>query len=72
LAEVPLKGVFEHNSFAGPKMIPAAHAIRALLGLMLYGPVRHSDVMSEVFDPGLALFAGLNCIPKRSFLTKYS
>jgi hypothetical protein len=27
--------------------------------------------MSEVFDPGWALFAGLNCIPKRSLLTEY-
>ena len=36
------------------------------------GAARHSHVMSEVFDRGLALFAGLNCIPKRSFLTEYS
>jgi hypothetical protein len=28
--------------------------------------------MSSVFDEGLALFAGLNAIPKRSFLTEYS
>ncbi len=28
--------------------------------------------MSDVFDEGLALFAGLNVIPKRSFLTEYS
>jgi hypothetical protein len=28
--------------------------------------------MSEVLDEGLALFAGLNRIPKRSFLTEYS
>ncbi len=28
--------------------------------------------MSYVFDEGLALFAGLNVIPKRSFLTEYS
>ena len=28
--------------------------------------------MSEVLDQGLALFAGLNVIPKRSFLTEYS
>jgi hypothetical protein len=29
-------------------------------------------VMSGVLDQGLALFAGLNVIPKRSFLTEYS
>jgi hypothetical protein len=28
--------------------------------------------MSSVLDEGLALFAGLNVIPKRSFLTAYS
>ena len=28
--------------------------------------------MSYVLDEGLALFAGLNAIPKRSFLTEYS
>jgi hypothetical protein len=28
--------------------------------------------MSEVMGEGLALFAGLNAIPKRSFLTEYS
>lgn len=72
LAEIPWEGIFERNGFPGSKMIPAAHALRALLGLKLYGSARHSHVMSEVFDPGLALFAGLNCIPKRSFLTEYS
>jgi hypothetical protein len=43
-----------------------------LLGLKLYGKARHSHVMSDVFDEGLALFAGLNAIPKRAFLTEYS
>lgn len=45
---------------------------RALLALKLYGNARHSHVMSHVLDEGLALFAGLNVIPKRSFLTEYS
>lgn len=72
LAEVPWESIFPDNGFPGSKMIPAAHAIRSLLGLKLYGSARHSHVMSEVFDPGLALFTGLNCIPKRSFLTEYS
>jgi hypothetical protein len=70
LVQVPWEKVF--RGFPGSKMIPAPHAMRSLLGLKLYGSARHSHVMSEVFDPGLALFAGLNCIPKRSFLTEYS
>jgi hypothetical protein len=72
LAKLDWEAVFEENGFPGSKMIPAAQAIRSLLGLKLYGTARHSHVMSEVFDPGLALFAGLNCIPKEAFLTEYS
>jgi hypothetical protein len=53
-------------------MVPAACAMRSLLGLKLFGTARHSHVMSSVLDDGLALFAGLNVIPKRSFLTEYS
>lgn len=56
----------------GSKMIPAAHAMRSLLALKLFARARHSHVMSYVMDEGLALFAGLNVIPKRAFLTEYS
>jgi hypothetical protein len=42
------------------------------LALKLFGTARHRHVMSGVLDQGLALFAGLNVIPKRSFLTEYS
>lgn len=72
LAVLPWEKIFAGNGFPGSKMIPPAHALRSLLGLKLYGSARHSHVMSEVLDPGLALFAGLNCIPKRAFLTEYS
>jgi hypothetical protein len=54
------------------KQIPAAHAMRALLALNLFGHARHSHVMRAVFAEGLALFAGLNVIPKRAFVTEYS
>jgi hypothetical protein len=59
-------------SLPGSEMVPAAHAVRSLLALKLFGGARHSHVMSDVFDEGLALFPGLNAIPKRSFLTEYS
>ena len=72
LSALPWDRMLEQSQFPGTQQIPAAHAMRSLLGLKLYGSARHSHVMSEVFDPGLALFAGLNCIPKRSFLTEYS
>jgi len=63
IGRVPLPGTLQ---------IPAVHAIRSLLALKLFGRARHRHVMPSVFDEGLALFAGLNAIPKRSFLTEYS
>ena len=53
-------------------MIPPAAPCAPCLALKLFGSARHSHVMSSVLDEGLALFAGLNVIPKRSFLTEYS
>ncbi len=72
LSRIPLDALLERAGFPSSRMIPAAPAMRALLGLKLFGRARHSHVMSSVFDEGLALFAGLNTIPKRSFLTEYS
>jgi hypothetical protein len=56
----------------GSKMIPAQQALRSLLALKLVGKERKSHVMDLVFDQGLALFAGLNAIPKRAYLAGYS
>ena len=72
LASIPFDRLLEQAGLPGSKMIPAAHAVRSLLALKLSGGARHSHVMSDVFDEGLALFAGLNQIPKRAFLTEYS
>jgi len=72
LASIPLDALLHDAGFPGSAMIPAPHAIRALLALKLFGSARHSHVMSHVLDEGLALFAGLNVIPKRAFLTEYS
>jgi hypothetical protein len=54
------------------KMIPAGHAVRACLALKLFAVERYSHIMSLVADEGLALFAGLNVIPKKSYLSEYS
>lgn len=56
----------------GSSMIPAEQAVRALLALKLIGKERKSHVMDLVFEEGIALFAGLNVIPKRSYLAAYS
>src|SRR5271170_43841 len=72
LASIPLDRILKESGFPGSEMIPAAAALRSLLALKLFGTARHGHVMSVVLDKGLALFAGLNVIPKRSFLTEYS
>jgi hypothetical protein len=72
LASIPLDRILQKAGFPGSEMIPAGCAMRSLLALKLFGTARHRHVMSVVMDKGLGLFAGLNVIPKRSFLTEYS
>jgi hypothetical protein len=56
----------------GSRMIPAAHALRAALALKLWSIERKSHIMALVADEGLALFCGLNVMPKKSFLSEHS
>ena len=56
----------------GSAMIPCGQALLAALALKLWSVERKSHVMALVADPGLALFCGLNAIPKKSFLSEYS
>jgi hypothetical protein len=72
LATIPFDEFLDEAGWPGSSKIPAAQAMRALLALKLFGNARHSHIMSYVFDEGLALFAGLNVLPKRAFLTEYS
>jgi hypothetical protein len=72
LVEIGFEDIIKRVALPGSQMIPAACALRSLLGLKLFGDARHSHVMSSVFDEGLALFAALNAIPKRGVLTEYS
>lgn len=72
MVEMGFDRVIGNCGLPGTNAIPAAHAMRSLLALKLQSTSRHTHVMSAVLDEGLALFAGLNVIPKRSFLTEYS
>jgi hypothetical protein len=72
LVSAGLDRLLQRAGFPGSEQVPAPAAIRGLLALKLFGSARHSHVMGYVFDEGLALFAGLNVIPKRSFFTEYS
>ena len=72
LEGIDLQRVVEAGRLPGSKMIPAEQAVRSLLALKLLGTERKSHVMDWVFDPAIALFAGLNVVPKRSYLAAYS
>jgi len=72
LVRLDLDGLANKASLPGSKMIPASHALRSMLSLKLWSVERRSQVMPHVADEGLALLAGLNCSPKRSFLSEYS
>ena len=72
LMEIDLQSIIDSVQLPGSDMIPAAHAVRSLLALKILGKERTSHVMEMIFDPGIALFAGLNVVPKRSFLSEYS
>jgi len=72
LEGIDLGRVVEAGRLPGSQMIPAEQAVRSLLALKLLGTERKSHVMDLVFDPAMALFAGLNVVPKRSYLAAYS
>jgi transposase len=72
IASLPFDEIMDDAGLPGSVMVPAGCAMRSLLALKLWGVARTSHVMSHVLDEGLALFSGLNVIPKRSFLTEYS
>jgi transposase len=72
LVALDLDGLAKQCSMPGSKMIPAGNALRACLALKLWAVERKSHVMSLVSDAGLALCAGLNVIPKKSYFSEYS
>ena len=54
------------------RMIPALQSVLSMLALKLVGKERVSHVMDVCCDPGFALFAGLNVLPKTTAMTTYS
>lgn len=72
MRDLRLDQVVRQARLPGSSMIPAEQAVRTLLALKLVGKERKSHVMDLVSDEGIALFAGLNVVPKRSYLAAYS
>src|SRR5437870_4036392 len=72
LDRIDLQAVVTAAGLPSSQMIPAAQAVRSLLALKLIGTERKSHVMDLVTDQAIALFAGINVVPKRSYLAAYS
>ena len=72
MERISLRSVLSKIDLPSSRMIPAEQAVRTLLAMKLIGKERKSHVMDMVFDDGIALFAGLNVVPKRSYLAGYS
>jgi len=72
MRRIRLAEVVRQTHLPGSRMIPAEQVLRTLLALKLIGKERKSHVMDLVDDQGIALFAGLNVVPKRSYLAAYS
>jgi hypothetical protein len=72
MRDIRLGELVRQAGLPGSAMIPAEQAVRSLLALKLLGTERKSHVMDRVCDQGIALFAGLNAVPKRSYLAAYS
>src|SRR6266478_3001845 len=72
LDHIDLRAVVTAARLPSSQMIPAAQAVRSLLALKLIGTERKSHVMDLVTDRAIALFAGINVVPKRSYLAAYS
>jgi hypothetical protein len=67
MRDLRLVEVIQQAQLPGSTMIPAEQAVRSLLALKLLGKERTSHVMDLVTDEGIAVFAGLNVVPKRSY-----
>jgi hypothetical protein len=72
LVRLNLDPLTQQARLPGSKLIPSAHALRACLALKLWSIERKSHVMALVADEGLALFAGMNAFPKKSYLSEYA
>jgi hypothetical protein len=72
LAQVHFDQLVRQAGYPGSRMIPAPSALLSLLTLKLLDKERRSHIDDFNFDEALGLFAGLNVLPKKSYVTAYS
>ena len=72
LARLHFDDIVRQASYPGSRMIPGPAALLSLLALKLLDKERRSHIDDFNCDEALGLFAGLNVLPKKSFMTDYS
>lgn len=72
LARLGFQRLVSEADYPGSKMVPSVSALLSLLVLKLLDKERRSHIDDFNFDAALGLFAGLNILPKKSFITDYS
>jgi hypothetical protein len=72
LARLRFEDIVGRARYPGSRMIPAPSALLSLLALKLLDKERRSHIDDFNCDEALGLFAGLNVLPKKSYLTDYS
>lgn len=72
LVEMGFDTMAQEAAYPGSSMIPASSALKSALALKLLQKPRKSHVMPLAEDEGLGMLAGLNVLPKKSFLSEYS
>ena len=72
LIALDLPALVKAAGYPGTAVIPATNYLLSLLALKLVGIRRVSHVDDLAADPGAALFAGLDALPKTTALTSYS
>ena len=72
LDRVDFDTLVRNSGYPSSAMIPSPSALRSALALKLLQRPRKNHVMPLADDEGLGLFAGLNVLPKTTFLHDYS
>jgi len=72
LVECDFPDLVQTAGYPGSKMIPSTQALLSLLALKLCSRAHKNHIMDLVLDEGLALFAGLNVVPKTVYLSTYA
>ena len=72
LARLRFDRIVRQAGYPGSRMVPATSALLSLLALKLLDKERRSHINDFSFDEALGLFAGLNILPKKSYVTDYS